>query len=167
MEVWPLPVTKNILPSRYNEGNSPSGEMTTGPSGKASPSCNGRRMIRFICLSERLQTKKLKELKHYEKSDFEIQIFDVLFLSYLDVLFPSYLAVLQCKIFAEADTFLFLLFSFLFVTVSSRLLLFFFGCPLFSFIVFFKSQSLYFRALVSFHLLNEKSRILFKQKLYI
>lgn len=38
MQTWPLALMRNILPSRYNEGNSPSGEMTTGPSGKASPS---------------------------------------------------------------------------------------------------------------------------------
>lgn len=33
---------KNQLPSRNREGKSPSGEMTTGPSGKAFPSWNNR-----------------------------------------------------------------------------------------------------------------------------
>lgn len=42
------PTDENILPSRYSEGNSPSGDMTTGPSGKASPSYNGRRIIYVI-----------------------------------------------------------------------------------------------------------------------
>lgn len=33
------------VPSRYKEGKRPSGEITTGPSGKAFPSCEGDTQI--------------------------------------------------------------------------------------------------------------------------
>lgn len=34
------PQEEVLLPSRYREGKSPSGEITTGPSGRTLPSCN-------------------------------------------------------------------------------------------------------------------------------
>jgi hypothetical protein len=44
-------VHKHHLPSRKREGKSPSGEITTGPSGKAFPSCKyGNKDInKMIC----------------------------------------------------------------------------------------------------------------------
>lgn len=44
------PPKEEILPSRYSEGNKPSGEITTGPLGKVFPSCKHSNHVHILLL---------------------------------------------------------------------------------------------------------------------